>query len=82
MPTMPNVVGMTLEDAQDSLKSSGVLVTSSIGYFGTWPITVNWTATSPFDVVTGQSPASTTTVSANSSVTLTVSNPTLGVVYP
>ena len=79
---MPNVVGLRLEDAQNSLTTAGVLVPSSIGYFGTWPITVNWTTATPFDVVTAQSPASSTTVTANSAVTLTVSNPKLGVVYP
>lgn len=82
MPTMPNVVGLGLSDAQASLQTAGVLVPSSIGYFGTWPITVVWKTASPFDVVTAQSPASSTTVTANSAVTLTVSNPTLAVVYP
>lgn len=82
MPTMPNVVGLGLSDAQASLQTAGVLVTSSLGYFGTWPITINWQTASPFDIVTAQSPASSTTVTANSTVTLTVSNPKLGVVYP
>lgn len=82
MPTMPNVVGLNLNAAQSSLQTAGVLVPSSLGYFGTWPITVNWRTASPFDIVTAQSPASSTNVTANSSVTLTVSNPKLGVVYP
>lgn len=58
MPAMPNVVGSLLQTAEGQLKASGVLVTASIGYFGTgairtqqglvqgaaatWPITVNW----------------------------------------
>ncbi len=82
MPTMPNVVGLGLSDAQASLQTAGVLVPSSIGYFGTWPITVNWTTGTTFELVTAQSPASSTTVTANSAVTLTVNNPKLSVAYP
>jgi len=82
MATKPNVVGLVLADAQTSLQTAGVLVPSSIGYFGTWPITIHWKTNSPFDVVTAQSPASSTTVTANSAVTRTVNNPKLGVVYP
>lgn len=58
MPTMPNVVGLTLANAEAALKSAGVLDPPSIGYFGTgtlrtlqgnvpfaaatWPIAVQW----------------------------------------
>jgi len=79
---MPNVVGLGLSAAQIALEAAGVLDLGSIGYFGTWPITVNWTTATPFDVVSAQSPDSGATVSANSAVTLTVNNPKLGVVYP
>lgn len=82
MPTMPNVVGLNLQDAQTSLQNAGVLVLSSIGYFGIWPITVRWTTNNPFDAVTAQSPNSGATVAVNSAVTLTVSNPKLSVAYP
>lgn len=58
MATMPNIVGLTLGNAEAALKTAGVLVPLSIGYFGggtirtlsgvsagaaaTWPITVVW----------------------------------------
>lgn len=83
MATMPNVVGLGLSDAQDSLQTAGVLVPSSIGYFGTWPISVVWLTASPFELVTAQTPASgTTNVAANSAVILTCNNPKLSVAYP
>lgn len=83
MPTMPDVVGLGLDAAQASLQTAGVLDTSSLGYFGAWPITVNWsTSANRFDTVTAQSPSSGATVTANSAVTLTVTNKSLGVVYP
>lgn len=83
MATMPNVVGLCLQDAQTALSNAGVLNTGSIGYFGTWPISVSWKTNTPFDFVTAQVPTSgTTNVAANSAVILTVNNPKLGVVYP
>lgn len=83
MPTMPDVVGLTLADAQASLQTAGVLDLTSLGYFSTWPVTVDWrTSSSPFETVTAQSPASSSTVTENSSVTLTVAAASVGVVYP
>ncbi len=94
MPTMPNVVGQNLGTAQASLQTSGVLDPSSIGYFGTWPITISWiqptvtrpsldgTAKPSYYVVTAQSPAAATTIAANGSVTLTVTSPFTSVAYP
>lgn len=38
MPTMPNVVGLTLPNAEATLKKAGVLDPLSIGYFGTGAI--------------------------------------------
>jgi len=79
---MPNVVGLNLQDAQTSLTNAGILVPSSIGYFGNWPITVNWLS-GTFDVVTAQNPSSgTTNIVANSAVTLSVGNPKLSIAYP
>lgn len=83
MPIMPNIVGLELPAAQLDLQNAGVLVPGSIGYFGTWPITVKWGASaSAVNVVTAQSPASGGNVAANSAVTLSVSEPKVGVVYP
>lgn len=58
MAIMPNVLGTLLQNAETLLKTAGVLVPASIGYFGggtlktqqglvpgaaaTWPITVIW----------------------------------------
>lgn len=83
MPTMPNVVGLELADAQQSLRAAGVLVPTSLGYFGTWPVTALWApSASAVNIVTAQSPTSGGIVAANSAVMLTVSEPKVGVVYP
>lgn len=94
MPTMPSVIGQNLGSAQASLITNGVLVPNSIGYFGMWPITVNWTpptvirpsldgtAKPSYYVVTAQTPAANATIAANGSVTLTVTSPFTGVAYP
>lgn len=44
MPTMPNLLGLEICEAEASLQSAGVLNPNAIGYFGTWPITVLWQA--------------------------------------
>ena len=80
--TMPNVVGLNLEAATLSLENAGVVVLSSIGYFGTWPISVTWQTASPFNNVTAQNPSQGATVTANSSVILTVNNPKQSIAYP
>lgn len=83
MPTMPNVVGLELPAAQKALESAGVLVLSSIGYFGTWPITVNWqSSTKPASTVLTQSPSSGATVAANAAITLSAAEFPMGVSYP
>lgn len=82
MPTMPDVVGLEYEAALASMVSAGVRVLP-LGYFQTDPVILVWGPSSvPPNVVTAQNPAATTPVVANSSVTLTVSNPPLGVAYP
>lgn len=80
---MPNVVGLELQAAELSLQTAGVLVLGSIGYFGTWPITARWqVSTSGYSRVVSQLPASGNSIVANAAVTLTLSEPTTGVVYP
>lgn len=44
MPTMPNVVGQLLPEAQALLEAAGVLDPAALGYFGTWPIALTWIA--------------------------------------
>jgi beta-lactam-binding protein with PASTA domain len=83
MPTMPNLVGMELSGTQGALQSAGVIVPNSIGYFGTWPITVTWQASpSGKGIVTAQSPSSGANVVVNPSINLTVADFPLGAVYP
>lgn len=43
MPTMPNLYGLNLQEAQQALQAAGVLNLSALGYFGTSPISVLWT---------------------------------------
>lgn len=83
MPTMPNLVGTELSGTQAILQIAGVLNPNSIGYFGTWPITVKWQPSPlPKGTVTAQSPASQATVAVNPAIILTVSEFPLGSVYP
>ena len=80
---MPNVVGLELAAAQLALQNAGVLVLASIGYFGTWPITIDWIrSNTPPSTVTAQNPASGASVAANAPVTLTVSDYPVSVAYP
>lgn len=83
MPTMPNVVGLQSAAATTALQTAGVLVPASIGYFGTWPISILWTRSvlKPTTVIV-QSPASGNTVAANASVTLTCAEFPFSVTYP
>lgn len=79
---MPNIVGMELEQAQGTLQSSGVINPNAIGYFGAWPITVQWENGAGKGIVLSQNPASGTPVAANAPITLTCSSFPIGVVYP
>lgn len=83
MPTMPNLIGLELSSTQSVLQSAGVLNPNSIGYFGTWPISVRWIASpSAKGTVTAQSPGSGANVAVNPSINLTVSDFPVGAVYP
>lgn len=80
---MPNVVGLEFPAAQLALQAAGVLVPSSIGYFGTYPVSALWQkSASPPSTVLAQSIASGNTVSANAPVTLSLSQYPIAVVYP
>lgn len=92
MPTMPNLVGVGLWGAIESLEQAGVLNPGALGYFGTWPIGVTWvkpTAGDPYllatavpGTVTAQSIASGNAVVVNAAVQLTVVQYAVGVSYP
>lgn len=83
MLIMPNLVGLELSGTQATLQAAGVLNPNSLGYFGTWPITVKWQpSTSPKGTVTVQSPASGANVAVNPAISLTVSEFPMASVYP
>lgn len=86
MPTMPNIVGLELSAADGVLQKSGVLVPTSIGYFGSWPITVQWNGTKSLNagpgVITSQSPAQGLNVTPNVGMQLSVVPFPMGVSYP
>ena len=81
---MPNLVGVLLQEALQILQWANILVPSSIGYFGTYPITVVWqTSSGTRGFVTGQSiAAGATGVPVNAPITLTVNDFAMGVVFP
>ena len=81
---MPNMIGMLLRGAEQSLQDAGILVPLSIGYFGKWPITVLWVqSTTPPGTVVGQIPAPNAPMPApNGLVTLLVSEMPMNVAYP
>ena len=88
---MPNVVGQILQMAIKTLEQAGVLVPSKIGYFGTYPISVNWVS-APHDpdgedtvhhgVVTAQSLAAGLAVKVNQPIILTVLEYPKNVAFP
>lgn len=49
MPTMPNLYGLNLQEAEQALTLAGVLNQSALGYFGSWPISVQWTNSQALD---------------------------------
>lgn len=69
MPTMPNLVGLELSAAQAALQATGVLNLSSIGYFGNWPITVQWVSEALASLWT----ADTSLITADSDITVDTS---------
>lgn len=83
MPTMPNVVGLEYSAAQLALQNAGVYVPSTVGYFGTFPITAAWQKSAqPPSTVLSQSVASGVMLAANAPIRLGISQPPMGVVFP
>ena len=83
MPTMPNVVGLSCQQATTALIQAGVTPDNgsvsgnytNLGYFDTWPVSIIWAkSTQKAGTVTAQSPASGNTVAFGVSVTLTASS--------
>ena len=88
---MPNLVGLNIWEAMALLQSVGIFVPSAIGYFGTFPISVQWIPVpvppSPYDlkqdfIVTAQSLAAGLRAQVNQAIMLTVYEPAVGVAFP
>lgn len=74
MPTMPNVVGLQIQNALAYMVAAGVRVVP-LGYFQVDPVTMSWvkTAQSPGFII-NQSPAFGTSMAPNAPAILTISS--------
>lgn len=81
---MPYLVGQLLWQALQDLQDAGILVPAKIGYFGTYPITVDWLGSdTDHGVVQSQSIAPyTPNVPVNTPITLTVNDYVPAVAFP
>ncbi len=87
--TFPNVVGLPYSMAQEALEASGAVNPAALGYFGTWPITIQWTqnrghvgALMGPGIVTEQKPLPFTVIVENAPVLLTVTEVPIGLATP
>ena len=87
--TFPNVIGLSLQMAQQTLEDAGALNPSKIGYFGNWPITVTWVQSKVHagklmqpGIVTSQQPAPGARIVVNAPIVLTVTEVPVGVATP
>lgn len=80
---LPNLIGLELYDGIAVLEEAGVLVPTKIGYFGTYPITVEWQQ-SPVTggTILNQLPVAGSGAKANQLMTLTVSQYPVSVSFP
>jgi beta-lactam-binding protein with PASTA domain len=80
---MPYVVGLEIYEVILILQQVGIFVPASLGYFGTFPITIIWKRSSQLPgTVLAQLPQPGTFVPANGPVTLTVAEFPIGVAFP
>ncbi len=83
MPAMPNVVGMNLQEAVQALEAATVLNTNYLGYFGQWPITVEWEPEAgPRGIIASQTPAANAEIAVNGAISVTVANYPVSIIYP
>lgn len=85
----PSVIGLPLQMAQQALQDAGVLVPAQIGYFGAWPITIDWVQSGVMagtlmgpGIVIGQHPLAGSAIHVNAPVVLTVTEVPLSVATP
>lgn len=81
MPTMPNLVGLNLQEAEAALESAGVINLATLSYFSVWPVSPTWVNGGKGGIVQAQSPASSSQVVANSPIALTLGQYAVGVSY-
>jgi beta-lactam-binding protein with PASTA domain len=80
---MPSLIGLEYPAALLGLQQLGIFVPASLGYFGTFPITIIWARSAqPPGTVLAQVPQPGTYVAANGPVTLTASEFPMGVAFP
>lgn len=80
---MPSLIGHILWDAIALLQAAGILVPASIGYFGTYPISVKWIPASiNGGVVVAQSIIAGVNVKPNTPILLTVKDFPFAVAFP
>jgi beta-lactam-binding protein with PASTA domain len=74
MPTMPNLIGLQVQNALAYMVAAGVRVVP-LGYFQTDPVTMSWVKTSQRPgYIVEQSPAFGTSMAANAAAVLTISS--------
>lgn len=80
---MPSLIGLEYPMAILALQQVGIFVPSSLGYFGTFPISIKWQRSAlPPGTVLGQVPQPGTFVAANGAVLLIVSEFPMAVAFP
>ena len=80
---VPDITGLIIWEGLQRLEQAGVLVPASIGYFGTYPVSVRWVPSSvERGFIISQSLAPGFFVKPNSPITLTVSEFAMAVVFP
>jgi beta-lactam-binding protein with PASTA domain len=74
MPTMPNLIGLQVQNALAYMVAAGVRVVP-LGYFQVDPVTMSWVKTSQLPgYIVEQSPAFGTSMAANAAAVLTISS--------
>jgi beta-lactam-binding protein with PASTA domain len=74
MPTMPNLIGLQVQNALAYMVAAGVRVVP-LGYFQVDPVTMSWVKTAQLPgYIVEQNPSFGTSMAANSAAVLTISS--------